>query len=95
MLPYFAAAGHNLYTKSVYLYVQQMISLPVDHANFYSMFVEGRHVIRRSDRYGETTPETMLRNDLSYEFTYISSKLYPYQLITLTFILCLLKGAVL
>ena len=42
MLPCFAAAGHNLYTESVY-----------------------------------------------------SSKCYPYQLITLTFILCLFKGAML
>ena len=51
MLPYFAAAAHNLYTKSVYLYVQQMLSLPVDHPNVYSMLVEGHHVIRRRDRY--------------------------------------------
>ena len=52
MLPYCAAAGHkkSLY-KSVYLYIQQMLSLPVDHLNVYSMFVEGRHGIRRSDRY--------------------------------------------
>ena len=50
MLPYFAAAGHNLYIKLVNLYIQQMISLSVDHANFYSLFVEGRSVIRRSNR---------------------------------------------
>ena len=49
MLLYFTAAGHNLYTKSVYLYIQQMLSLPVNHPDVYSMFVEGRHVIRRSD----------------------------------------------
>ena len=28
-----------------------MLPLPVDHPNVYSMFVEGRHVIRRSDTY--------------------------------------------
>ena len=48
MLPYVAAAGHNHYTKSVYLYYISLL---------------------------------------------LSSKCYPYQLITLTFILCLLKGA--
>ena len=52
MLPYFAAAGHILYTK-VYSYIQQMLSLPVDYPNVYSMFIEGRNVICRSDRYWE------------------------------------------
>ena len=28
-----------------------MISLPVDHLNVYSMFVKGRHVIHKNDRY--------------------------------------------
>ena len=41
MLPYFAAHGHHLFTKSVHLYIQQMISLPVDHPNVYSMLLKG------------------------------------------------------
>ena len=31
MLPYFAAAGHNLYTKSVHIYLQQMLQLQAQH----------------------------------------------------------------
>ncbi len=28
MLPYFAAAGHNLYAKSAYIYLQKIQQLP-------------------------------------------------------------------
>jgi len=31
MLPYFAAAGHNLYAKSTYIYLQKMQQLPGSH----------------------------------------------------------------
>ena len=51
MLPYFAAAGHNLYTKSVYIYLQQMLKLQTDHPDVYDFVSSGYHVIRRSDRY--------------------------------------------
>ena len=50
-LPYFAAAGHNLYTKSAYLYLQKMTELKEDHPHVYKNFMEGSHVIRRTDRY--------------------------------------------
>ena len=49
MLPYFAAAGHNLYARTSYLYLQQMASLPVDHPDTYTAFMNGLHVVRRSD----------------------------------------------
>ena len=51
MLPYFAAAGHNLYTKSAYLYLQSMLALEETHPEVYRSFQEGHHVIRRTDRY--------------------------------------------
>ena len=51
MLPYFAAAGHNLYTKSVHIYLQQMLQLQAQHPDVYAFFSTGYHVIRRSDRY--------------------------------------------
>ncbi|KAG0728475.1 hypothetical protein GWK47_032379 [Chionoecetes opilio] len=51
MLPIFAAAGHILYAKSAYLYLQQMEGLPTSHPEVYQKFSEGFHVIRRSDRY--------------------------------------------
>ena len=51
MLPYFAAAGHNLYTKSVHIYLQQMLQLQAQNPGVYAFFSTGYHVIRRSDHY--------------------------------------------
>ena len=51
MLPYLAAAGHSLYTKSSYIYLQQMLELEEQQPHVHAAFVSGHHVIRRSDRY--------------------------------------------
>ena len=51
MLPFLAAAGHNLYAKSAYLYLQHMAELEHVHPEVHSKFLVGHHVIRRSDRY--------------------------------------------
>ena len=51
MLPYFAAAGHNLYVRSAYMYLQMMGKLEHEHPDIYRLFNDGYHVIRRSDRY--------------------------------------------
>ena len=45
MLPYLAAAGHNLYTKAVRLYLQSMSSLDTDHPDVYRKFEAGFHVV--------------------------------------------------
>ena len=50
MLPYLAAAGHNLYTKSVRLYLQSMSSLETNHPNVHRKFEARFHVVRRSNR---------------------------------------------
>ena len=49
-LPYFAAAGHHLYTKSTYMYLQSMSKLEITHPNVYQKFIVGYHVVRRSNR---------------------------------------------
>ncbi|XP_053373150.1 uncharacterized protein LOC123533634 [Mercenaria mercenaria] len=51
MLPYFAASGHNLYLKSAYIYLQNMLKLEKEHPDVYLDFQSGSHVIRRSNRY--------------------------------------------
>ena len=48
MLPYLAAAGHSLYTKSIHIYLQRMTQLP-DASQ--TLFNEGLHVVRRSNRF--------------------------------------------
>jgi len=50
MLPFLAASGHNNYTKSVWIYLQQMSHLQEDHPEVYEHFGKGLHVIS-SDRY--------------------------------------------
>ena len=50
MLPYMAASGHNSYTKSGMLYLQQMLNIPTQHPDVQQHFSEGLHVIRRSNR---------------------------------------------
>ena len=40
MLPYFAASGHNLYAKTVYLYLQFMSELESTHPSAYVHFSE-------------------------------------------------------
>ena len=50
MLPYLSASGHNHYTKSVWVYLQRMSNLQGEHPDVYQHFIEGLHVVRRSDR---------------------------------------------
>lgn len=60
MLPYLAATGHNNYTKSVQLYLQDMYSLEEKHPQVYQHFQQGLHVIRRSDRYWAGLPPDLV-----------------------------------
>ena len=53
MLPYMAASGHNSYTKSATLYLQQMTNLKTQHPDVQQHFNKGLHVIRRSNRLWE------------------------------------------
>ena len=51
MLPYLAASGHHLYTKSLYIYLTRMLDLPQTHPVIYErVFEKGLHVVRRSSR---------------------------------------------
>ena len=46
-----AASGHNHYTKSGLVYLRRMSNLQVEHTPVYQHFVNGLHVVRRSDCY--------------------------------------------
>ena len=50
MLPYLGAAGHNLYTKSAYIYHSQMQNLKATYPDIHAHFMRGHHVVCRSDR---------------------------------------------
>ena len=51
MRDYLAATGHNHYAKSLTVYLQLMENLPQTHPEVYQAFINGLHVVRRSDRY--------------------------------------------
>lgn len=51
MMPFLAAAGHNLYTKSLHVYLQKMLQLKTSHHQVHTRFEEGHHVLRRTERF--------------------------------------------
>ena len=60
MLPYFAAAGHHLYLKSGYIYLQQMASLRLSHPDVHQLFMNGQHVVRRNERFWAGLPTDLV-----------------------------------
>lgn len=56
---YFASAGHNLYAKSAYLYLQLMLELQTTSPDIYEKFITGFHVIR-SDHYWSGLPSDLV-----------------------------------
>ncbi|CAG2249501.1 unnamed protein product [Mytilus edulis] len=50
-LPFLAASGHNLYTKTAYVYLMTMQSLDEDHPDVNANVINGNHVIRCNNRY--------------------------------------------
>ena len=50
-LPIYAAAGYSNYLKSAYYYLQEMVELENRHPDVYMDFVNGRHVVRRSNKF--------------------------------------------
>ena len=49
IMPYLSASGHNLYTKCIYVYLQQMHNLHETHPEVSRHFDQGLHVVCRSD----------------------------------------------
>ena len=49
-MPYLAVYGHNLYTKCIQVYLQQMNKLHETHPYVCIHFGQGLHVVRISDR---------------------------------------------
>ena len=62
IFPYFAACGHNNYTKSAWLYLQQMNNLEHNSPHVYQGFMAGYHVVRRTegDTWVGVSPDTSL-----------------------------------
>jgi hypothetical protein len=66
MLPFFAASGHNNYTKSLMVYHQDMSSLEEQRPSLYRSYMKGEHTIRRSDNpfWGGLPADLVIEQDL-------------------------------
>ncbi|KAJ8870621.1 hypothetical protein PR048_029644 [Dryococelus australis] len=65
MLPYFAAAGHTHFTKSVCVHVENMLDLQTLNPDLYTKFENSLFIIRRSDReWAGLTPELVIEQAL-------------------------------
>ena len=51
MLPYIAESDHNMYAKSVCIYLQNMAQHQEQHPHVYANILQGYHVVRRTDRF--------------------------------------------
>ena len=51
MMPFLEASGHNNYTKSASIYLENMKSLQTTNSQVYKSLIEGYQVIRRSNRF--------------------------------------------
>ena len=60
MLSFLAAAGHNLYTKSIYIYLLQMQDLPFSHPEVFESFSNGHHVVCAVKDTGLACHQTLL-----------------------------------
>ena len=49
MLSVFATCGHNNYTKSVWLYFQQMPTLETNYPNLFKQYTDGNDILRRTN----------------------------------------------
>ena len=68
MLPYLAASGHHLYTKSAYIYLQTMYKLEDTHPSVFSKFQQGYHVVRRSERFWGGLSTDLVIEQVGYKY---------------------------
>lgn len=60
MLPFFPAAGHNNYTKSITIYLQDMQALEQSNPEVFQFLDDGNFVTRRTNRYWGGLPDDLI-----------------------------------
>lgn len=60
MMRFSAAAGHNSYTKAIYIFLQDMIKLETDNPIVFKFFNDGNFVTRRTDRFWAGLPDDLI-----------------------------------
>lgn len=60
MIAFFAASGHNSYTKATHVFSQDMINLKTINPTIYDFFDEGNFVTRRTERFWAGLPDDLI-----------------------------------
>lgn len=60
MLSFFAASGHNSYTKSAYIYWQDMNNLQRENPIVFNFFNDGNFITRRTNRFWAGLPDDLI-----------------------------------
>lgn len=73
MHPFFPAAGHNNYAKSIQIYLQDMENLSRSNPCVHEFFSDGNFVTRRSNRYWSGLPDDLIIEQVKWKFKFIYS----------------------
>lgn len=73
MHPFFAASGHNNYTKSIQIYLQDMQALSRSNPAVHEFFSKGNFVTRRSNRYWGGLPDDLIIEQVKWQLKFIYS----------------------
>lgn len=60
MIPFFAASGHNSYTKAAIVFLQDMIDLETTNPVVFNFFNDGWFVTRRTNRFWAGLPDDLI-----------------------------------
>lgn len=76
-IPFFAASGHNSYTRAAYVFLQDMNNLETNNRTVFDFFNDGNFVTRRTDRFWAGLPDDLIieqviyLNKLNYVYLFI------------------------
>lgn len=76
-IPFFAASGHNSYTRAAYVFLQDMNNLETNNRIVFDFFNDGNFVTRRTDRFWAGLPDDLIieqvvyLNELNYVYLFI------------------------
>lgn len=66
MIAFFAASGHNSYTKSSYVFVQDMMDLQKTNPIVLNFFENGNFITRRTDRFWAGLPDDLIIEQVNF-----------------------------
>ncbi len=65
-IPFFAASGHNSYTRATYVFLQDMNKLDIDNRIVFNFFNDGNFVTRRTDRFWAGLADDLIIEQVTY-----------------------------